>query len=102
MANRLQFRSKDEIFTHKSVIEGLDSQPIANQVKPSLQAVPEREGKHAYEAPYGRLHAPALDGFEHYFCVGMPLPLVPRSELSPNLLEVINFTIEYDCVTAGD
>jgi hypothetical protein len=76
-------------------IERLDAGPIPNQQKALLNPIPDRESKHSDEA-FDRCDSPQRIRFQHDLRIARALELnAVRSELGPNLPEIIDFAIEY-------
>ena len=94
--DRLQFGTKEQIFSILRQVEGLDAHAIASQNQPPGGLAPQRDGEHAAHAgKAGRI--PRQEGMEHGLGVAMGMKLVAESfQFRPQFQMVIDFAVEDD------
>jgi len=94
-AQCLQFRPEQEALSTTAVIQGFNSEPIADEVKFAVFRVPEREGKHPDKGLDCPFESPCLNRRQHDLGIRMSAPPAARQFL-PEFLVVVDFSIEND------
>ena len=83
----------------RPVIERLDAEPVAHEIKFAFGFVPQREGEHADKSLRGFLDAPGGARFDQHFGVGMPAP-VSAGKVGGDVARIIDFAVIGDHKTA--
>lgn len=91
---RLGFGGEQQHIAIGEVVQRLDTEVVAGHEQAAGFAVVQRESEHAAQAGQ-QLFAPFLEAVQDHFAVAMGFEHVARlHELGPQLLEVVDFTVE--------
>jgi hypothetical protein len=92
----LDLGGKDEMVLGHGIIEWLDAKPIPGAEEPAARSVPDAKSEHAVQPLQARF-APFEIALEQHLGVGARVEVAaPALELRPELLVVVDLTIEYD------
>src|SRR5262249_55202043 len=86
-----------------TVVERLDAEAIAHEMKDPFLSVPQCKSEHSDEAPNGFLEPPFNDRSQHHLGIRVTAKAVPQGpELLAQHAKVENFAVEcHDVSTAG-
>src|SRR5712692_4728052 len=92
---RLQFGPEPERVSVPAVIQRLDPQAVAQQIKPAVGFRPERDGEHADEAAY-RPRTPLGERLENHLGIaGSEKSVAQHFQVFANLAKVIDLSVKY-------
>src|SRR3954470_9659408 len=97
LAERARGRRKGQLTVSEREVERLLTQPIANQVTPMRNIIPQHKGVHAAESGYQFVDTPFSKAVNEYFRIGASSKSMASAlELGAQLTEIVDGTIEDD------